>query len=74
MAKKPNKQLALAQNFLKSVQLVRSLLKISSIGPEDTVYEIGPGRGIITGELARIARKVIAVETDPHLVEYLEKV
>jgi|LGVF01.1.fsa_nt_gb 23S rRNA (adenine-N6)-dimethyltransferase len=73
MAKKPNKQIALAQNFLKSSQLVRSLLKISSIGPEDTVYEIGPGRGIITSELARIARKVIAVETDPHLVEYLEK-
>jgi 23S rRNA (adenine-N6)-dimethyltransferase len=47
--------------------VVRSLLDASSIGVGDIVYEIGPGRGIITAELARIARKVIAVEKDPDL-------
>jgi 23S rRNA (adenine-N6)-dimethyltransferase len=57
-------RLALAQNFLKSSKLVRSLLGASSIVPGDIVYEIGPGRGIITAELARIASQVIAIEKD----------
>jgi 23S rRNA (adenine-N6)-dimethyltransferase len=46
---------------------------MSSIDSIDIVYEVGPGRGIITAELARIARKVIAVEKDPALVQQLCK-
>jgi 23S rRNA (adenine-N6)-dimethyltransferase len=41
---------------------------MSSIGPSDTVYEIGPGDGIITTALARVAKRVIAIEKDPKLV------
>jgi 23S rRNA (adenine-N6)-dimethyltransferase len=41
---------------------------MSSIGPTDTVYEIGPGDGIITAALANVARQVIAIEKDPALV------
>ncbi|MBC7879423.1 MAG: 23S ribosomal RNA methyltransferase Erm [Anaerolineales bacterium] len=73
MAKKSHKQITLAQNFLKSSQLVRSLLNASSIESCDIVYEIGPGRGIITAELALLAHKVIAVEKDPILVQHLRK-
>jgi 23S rRNA (adenine-N6)-dimethyltransferase len=50
---------------------VRSLLDMSSIESGDIVYEIGPGRGTITAELAQVARKVIAVEKDPSLVQHL---
>lgn len=71
MAKKSNKQIFLAQNFLRSSKLVRSLLDTSSIGSRDIVYEIGPGRGIITAELAQIAHKVIAIEKDPTLARQL---
>ena len=71
MAKKPTQQIALAQNFLKSARLARLLLDASSITPFDTVYEIGPGHGTITAELARIARKVIAIEKDSMLVQRL---
>ena len=71
MAKKYDKQIVLAQNFLRSSKLVRSLLDISSIESSDTVFEIGPGRGIITAELAQIARKVIAIEKDPDLARQL---
>jgi 23S rRNA (adenine-N6)-dimethyltransferase len=71
MAKKYDKQTALAQNFLRSSKLVRSLLDISSIESSDTVFEVGPGRGIITAELAQIARKVIAIEKDPDLARQL---
>jgi 23S rRNA (adenine-N6)-dimethyltransferase len=71
MAKKSNKQILLAQNFLRSSKLARSLLDTSSIGSRDIVYEIGPGRGIITAELAQIAHKVIAIEKDPTLARQL---
>lgn len=73
MSKKSNKRILLAQNFLRSSRLVRSLLDMSSIESADIVYEIGPGRGIITSELAHVARKVIAVEKDPELVQQLCK-
>lgn len=73
MARKSNKRIILAQNFLRSSRLVRSLLDMSSIESGDIVYEIGPGRGIITAELAQVARKVLAVEKDPNLVQQLCK-
>jgi 23S rRNA (adenine-N6)-dimethyltransferase len=73
MAQKSNKRILLAQNFLRSSKLVRTLLDTSSIESCDIVYEIGPGRGIITDELARIARKVIAIEKDPKLARKLYK-
>ena len=73
MAKKPARQIALAQNFLRSPMLARRLLGASSITSLDTVYEIGPGRGAITVELARVARNVIAIEKDLLLVQYLPR-
>jgi 23S rRNA (adenine-N6)-dimethyltransferase len=73
MAKKSIQQKVLAQNFLRSSNLVRFLADMSSIGVDDVVYEIGPGGGIITAELARIARKVIAIEKDPDFAQALCK-
>lgn len=73
MAKRPSKQIFLAQNFLRNPGLVRRLVSASGIGPADIVYEIGPGRGIITAELARTAKKVIAVEKDARLVRHLRE-
>jgi 23S rRNA (adenine-N6)-dimethyltransferase len=73
MAKKPYDQTIQGQNFLRSSTLARALVQTSTIGELDTVYEIGPGRGIITTELARCAHKVIAIEKDPALVRGLHK-
>ncbi|MGD0805993.1 MAG: 23S ribosomal RNA methyltransferase Erm [Anaerolineales bacterium] len=73
MAKIQRKQIALGQNFLKSATLVRRLLGESSIGVSDAVLEIGAGRGVITAELARLARKVVALEKDPELVGLLRE-
>jgi 16S rRNA A1518/A1519 N6-dimethyltransferase RsmA/KsgA/DIM1 with predicted DNA glycosylase/AP lyase activity len=66
-------QIRLAQNFLRSRRLVRRLVSMSGIGPSDTVYEIGPGNGIITAALASVARQVIAIEKDPDLVRRLRE-
>lgn len=71
MAKQLGKQITLAQNFLRSSQLVRLLIKQCAIGSSDTVCEIGPGHGIITAELAHIAHRVIAIEKDLALVQHL---
>ncbi len=63
----------LSQTFLHDRRLVASLLDRSSIGAADLVLEIGPGKGIITEELARRCRRVVAVEKDPHLVHVLRR-
>ena len=53
--------------------MARRLVGMSTIGPRDTVYEIGPGNGIITAALASVARHVIAIEKDPDLVRRLRE-
>jgi 23S rRNA (adenine-N6)-dimethyltransferase len=73
METRQHSQICLAQNFLRSPKLVRRLVGMSTIGPSDTVYEIGPGNGIITAALARVAREVIAIEKDPELVRRLRE-
>ena len=67
------KQISLAQNFLRSPKLVGRLVRMSKIGVSDTVYEIGPGNGIITAALANVAGHVIAIEKDPELVRHLRQ-
>jgi 16S rRNA A1518/A1519 N6-dimethyltransferase RsmA/KsgA/DIM1 with predicted DNA glycosylase/AP lyase activity len=73
METRQHSQICLAQNFLRSPRLVRRLVGMSTIGPSDTVYEIGPGNGIVTATLASVARHVIAIEKDPDLVRRLRK-
>lgn len=60
-----------AQNFLRSRYLVDRLLDKCNLGRDDIIYEIGPGKGIITERLAQRCREVIAIEKDALLVEAL---
>lgn len=60
-----------SQNFLKSTDLVRELIEKVGIDTKDTVYEIGAGNGIITYELLKKARKVVAYEIDINLYNKL---
>src|SRR5689334_22115084 len=71
METRQRKQISLAQNFLRSPKLVHRLVGMSKIRPFDTVYEIGPGKGIITAALASVAGHVIAIEKDPELARRL---
>ena len=73
METRQHRQVCLAQNFLRSPKLAQRLVGMSTIGPCDTVYEIGPGNGIITAALASVARQVIAIEKDPELVRRLHE-
>jgi len=68
-----NNRKSLAQNFLTKSHLVASLLNESSISLDDIVYEIGPGTGMLTKELGKRAKKVIAIEKDCDLYMELKK-
>lgn len=63
----PNK--LLGQNFLVSESAITPILKAADIRPTDTVLEIGSGIGTLTKELAKEAKKVIAIEKDVKMVE-----
>ncbi len=55
----------LAQNFLVDEGAIAALLAAVPLGREDTVLDLGAGRGALTARLARRAGRVIAVERDP---------
>lgn len=71
MLNKPKK--SLGQNFLKSDKIAQEIVEAGEVGAEDVVLEVGPGRGILTAELLKKAKKVIAVEKDEQLVEFLKE-
>lgn len=60
-----------SQNFIKSSKLVEQLISKTNLNSQDTVYEIGPGEGIITQELAKVVNRVIAIELDEKLYKEL---
>lgn len=64
---------SLGQNFLTDKNIIDKLIDASNIGENDLVIEIGPGIGVITGEIAQKARKVTAVEIDKSLLPILDE-
>lgn len=68
---RPNK--LLGQHFLVSRDVLENIIAAANLTPEKTILEIGPGRGVLTRELARRVQKVIAVEKDVRLAEALTK-
>jgi len=53
--------------------MVRKILAAAAIRSDETVFEIGPGRGVLTDPLCGVASRVIAVELDKKLADYLSK-
>ena len=70
---KNKRQLSHSQNFLKSPRFVSDLISKTDIGKDDLVVEIGPGKGIITTELSKRAKKVVAIEYDTNLTKNLKE-
>jgi 16S rRNA (adenine1518-N6/adenine1519-N6)-dimethyltransferase len=61
----------LGQNFLVNKKIVDRIIKEADLKSDDLVLEIGPGKGIMTEELAKRAGKVMAVEIDKSLADLL---
>ena len=62
----------LGQHFLIDEAILDTIVVAAELSPADIVIEVGPGLGVLTGELARGAGKVIAVELDTRLASLLK--
>lgn len=70
MRHKPKK--SLGQNFLIDRSIREKIIQASDLKKNDTVLEIGPGRGEISEGLLKSVKKLIAVEIDPSLCAALK--
>jgi 16S rRNA (adenine1518-N6/adenine1519-N6)-dimethyltransferase len=70
----------LGQHFLVNKRQLRKFVGVLEIKPDDIIIEIGPGHGELTKEIIQKFRnsqikkfKIIAIEKDKKLVEFLRK-
>jgi len=63
---------SLGQNFLKDQNILDQILEAAELNPDETVLEIGPGKGALTQGLIERAGRVIAVELDRDLIPFLK--
>lgn len=63
---------SLGQNFLVDANVLNKIVDGAEINSEDIVFEIGTGIGTLTYELAKRAKKVVAIEIDSRLIPILK--
>ena len=61
----------LGQHFLEDSSIVDSIIAAADLRSTDTVVEIGPGRGALTGELVSRSGRVLLIEYDDDLADGL---
>jgi 16S rRNA (adenine1518-N6/adenine1519-N6)-dimethyltransferase len=61
----------LGQHFLARKEILERIAEAACPEPPEVVVEIGPGRGALTSHLLARSARVIAIEIDPVLVQYL---
>jgi 16S rRNA (adenine1518-N6/adenine1519-N6)-dimethyltransferase len=62
---------SLGQNFLHDRNLAKWVVDQANIGPEDFVVEIGPGLGALTELVLAKGARLLAIEKDKRLVNFL---
>lgn len=68
---RPNK--AFGQNFLVDHSVLLGIIEAAEIRSEDQVLEPGAGTGVLTRELAKCARRVVAVELEREMLPLLSE-
>ena len=61
------------QNFLIDRSILKKIITAANLQTKDIVLEIGPGIGSLTQELAKGAKRVIAVEKDSKMIKILKE-
>lgn len=61
------------QNFLINPKPIEKMIEAGDIKKTDTIIEVGPGFGVLTFELAKHAKKVMAFEIEKKLEKYWEE-
>ncbi len=64
---------ALGQNFLVNPSVCPRMAEMCGADKNTGVIEIGPGIGVLTNELAKTAKKVVAIELDKRLLPVLNE-
>lgn len=64
---------SLGQNFLHSQGALNAIIVAGEVVSNDTILEIGPGKGALTKKLLDTGAKVIAIEKDRDLIPFLEE-
>jgi 16S rRNA (adenine1518-N6/adenine1519-N6)-dimethyltransferase len=59
------------QHFLGNRSILQRIVGIAELHADDIVFEIGPGVGALTRELASVVRRVVAIEIDRDLIPRL---
>jgi len=62
----------MGQNFLINPRVLQKIIETADL-KNDIILEVGPGLGTLTQELAKKAKKVIAVEKDKQMNEVLKE-
>lgn len=68
---RPNK--SFGQNFLVNRAVLQQIVEAADLAPGDQVLEVGAGTGVLTRELARRVRRVVAVELEEDMLALLAK-
>ncbi len=63
---------SLGQNFLVDKNILNKIISACQLNKTDTILEIGPGLGVLTEEISKLAKKVTAVELDNRLCSLLK--
>ena len=61
----------LGQHFLVNKKALELITEALDLKKDETVIEIGPGKGALTFDLSKTGAKVIAIEKDEELVNFL---
>ena len=64
---------SLGQHFLSSDFKIKAIIEAAALREGQTVIEVGPGLGALTDELVKLPVKIIAIEKDPKLVQFLKE-
>ena len=64
---------ALGQHFLIDKGIAQKIVRLASLEPHDIVVEIGPGMGVLTFLMLPLVKRVVAVEVDQEMADYLSE-
>ena len=63
----------LGQHFLIDQGIAQKIVRLADLEPEDCLVEIGPGMGVLTFLMLPLVKKVVAVELDQGMAEWLRE-
>ncbi|MBI1279150.1 MAG: ribosomal RNA small subunit methyltransferase A [Anaerolineaceae bacterium] len=65
---------SLGQNFLHDPNMLDKIVSIAELTPNDLVLEVGPGTGLLTERIAKVAKQLTSIEVDERLQPVLEDI